>query len=76
MSGSNCCSLTCIQTSQDAGQVVWYSLLFKNFLLFVVIHTVKGFSVVSEAEVDVSLELSCFFFFGSFYPMIQWMLAI
>ena len=39
--------------------MVWYSHLFKNFPLFVVIHTVKGFSVVNEA--DVFLELSCFF---------------
>ena len=61
MSGSNCCFLTCIQISQEAGQVVWYFRLFKNFPQFVVIHTVKGFSVVSEAEVDVFLELSCFF---------------
>ena len=40
--------------------MVWYSHLFKNFPEFVVIHTVKGFTVVNEAEVDVSLELSCF----------------
>ena len=44
-----------------AGQVVWYSHLLKNFLQFVVIHTVKGFGVVNKAEVDVFLELSCFF---------------
>ena len=42
--------------------MVWYSQLFQNFLQFVVIHTVKGFGVVSEAEVDVFLELSCFFY--------------
>ena len=59
-SGSNCCFLTFIQISQEAGKVAWYSHLFKNFQ-FVVIHTVKGFSLVSEAEVDVSLEFSCFF---------------
>jgi len=41
--------------------VVWNSHLLKNFPQFVVIHTVKGFSIVNEAEVDVSLELSCFF---------------
>ena len=58
MSGSNYCFLTCIQISQDAGKVVWYSHLFKNFPQFVVIHTVKGFGVVNEAEVDVFLELS------------------
>ena len=40
--------------------MVWYSHLFKNFQ-FVVIHTVKGFGIVNEAEVDVFLELSCFF---------------
>ena len=41
--------------------MVWYSHLLKNFLQFVVIHTVKGFGVVDKAEVDVFLELSCFF---------------
>ena len=50
MSGSNYCFLTCIQVSQEAGKVIWYSHLFKNFPHFVVIHTVKGFSVVNEAE--------------------------
>ena len=62
MSGSNCCFLTCIQISQEPGKVVWYSHLFKNFPHFVVIHTIKGFSIVNEAEVDVFLELSCFFY--------------
>ena len=61
-SGSNCCFLTCIRTSQKAGQVVWYSHLLKNFPQFIVIHTVKRFSIVNEAEVDVFLELSCFFY--------------
>ena len=61
MYGSNCCFLTCIQVSQEAGQVDWYSHLLKNFSQFVVIYTVKGFSVVNEAEVDVFLEFSCFF---------------
>ena len=42
--------------------VVWYSHLFKNFPQFVVIHTVKGFGVINEAEVDVFLELSSFFY--------------
>ena len=41
--------------------MVWYSHLFKNVPQFVVIHTVKGFGVVNKAEVDVFLELSCFF---------------
>ena len=60
-SGSNCCFLTCIQITQEAGQVVWYSHVFKNFPQFVVIHTIKGFGIVNKAEVDVFLELSCFF---------------
>ena len=59
MSVSNCCFLTCIQVSQEAGKVVWYSHLFQNFPLLGVIHTVKGFSVVNEAEVDVFLKFSC-----------------
>ena len=42
--------------------MVWYFHLLKNFLQFVVIHTVKGFGVVNEAEVDVFLELSCFLY--------------
>ena len=60
MSGSNCCLLTCIQISQEACQMVWYSHLLKNCPQFVVIHTVKGFGIV-KAEVDVFLELSRFF---------------
>ena len=61
MSSSNCCFLTCIQISQEAGQVVWYSHLFQNFPQFLVVHTVKGIGIVNKAEVEVSLELSCFF---------------
>ena len=61
MSSSNCCFLTCLQIFQEAGQVIWYSHLFKNFPQFVVIHTVKGFGIVNKAEIDVFLELSCFF---------------
>ena len=61
MSGSNCCFLTCLQISQKAGQVVWYSHFFKNFPQFVVIRKVKGFSIVNQAKVDVFLEFSCFF---------------
>ena len=60
-SGSNCCFLTCIQISQDAGKVVWYSHLLKNFPQFIVIHTIKGFGIVNQAEIDVFLELCCFF---------------
>ena len=41
--------------------MVWYSYLFKNFPQFVVIHTVKGFGIVNKAEIDVFLEISCFF---------------
>ena len=61
MSGSNCCFLTCIQISQEVGKVVWYSYVFQNFPQFVVIHTVKGLALVHKVEVDVLLELSCFF---------------
>ena len=60
MSSSNC-FLTCIQVSQETGQVVWYSHLFQNFPQFIVIHTVKGFGIINKAEIDVFLELSCFF---------------
>ena len=56
-----CYFFTHTQVSQETGKVVWYSHVFKNCPQFVVIHTVKGFSVVNEAEVDVFLELSCFF---------------
>ena len=61
MFGSNCCILTCIQISQEAGKVVWYSHLSQNFPQFIVIHTAKDLSVVNEAEVDVFLDGSCFF---------------
>ena len=61
MSSSNCCFLTCIQVSQEAGQVVWYSHLFEDFPPFFVIHTVKGFGIGNKAEIDAFLELSCFF---------------
>ena len=61
MSSSNCCFLTCIQISQKAGKVDWYSHLFQNIPQFAVIHTVEGFHIVNKAEVDVFLELSCFF---------------
>ena len=61
ISSSNCCFLTCIQISQEAGKVVWYSHLFQNFPQFLVIRTVKGFGIVNKAETDVFLKLSCFF---------------
>ena len=76
MSSSDCCFLTYrflihisqyfsrgIQISQEAGQMLWYTHLFQNFLQFIVIHTVKGFSIVNEAVVDVFLEFPCFFFY-------------
>ena len=62
LSSSNCCFLTCIQVLQEAGKVVWYSHLLKNFPQFVMIYTVKGFGIINKAEVDVFLELSCFFY--------------
>ena len=65
MPGSNCYFLTCIQISQEADQMVWYSHLLKNFPQFIVIYIVKGFGIVNKAEVDIFLELSCFFN----YPM-------
>ena len=61
MSSSIYCFLTCIQVSQEAGQMVWSSHLFQSFPQFIVIHTVKGFGIVSKSEIDVFLELSCFF---------------
>ena len=61
MSSFNCCFLTYTQISQEAGKVIWYSPLFENFPQFVMIHTVKGFNIVNEVEVDVFLEISRFF---------------
>ena len=69
MSSSNCHFLTYIQISQEPGQVVWYSHLFKNVPKFVVIHTVKSFGVVNKAKVD-------FFWNSLAFSMIQFMLAI
>ena len=70
MSISNCFFLTCIQVLQEADKVVWYSHLFKNFPQFIVIQAIKGFSILSEAEVDI--------FFWNFlaYSMNQHTLAI
>ena len=62
MSSSNRLFLTCIQISQEVGKVVWYSHLLKSFPQFIVIHTVKGLGAASKAEIDVFLELSCFFY--------------
>ena len=61
MSSSNCCFMTCIQVSQEAGQVVWYSHLLKNFPQFIVIQTVKAYGIVNKAEIDVFMKLSYFF---------------
>ena len=61
MSDSNYYFLTWIQISHEAGKVVWYSHLFQNFPQFILIHTVKGFGIVNKTEIDVFLELSCFF---------------
>ena len=61
MSSSHCGFLLCIQISQKADEMVWYSHLLKNFPQFVVIHIVKVFGIVNKAEVDVFLEFSCFF---------------
>ena len=69
MSSSNCCFLICIQISQEAGQVVWYSHLFQNFPQFIVTHTVKGFGIVNKAEIDVFCNSLAFL-------MIQRMLTI
>ena len=57
---SNCCFLTCIQVSEETGQVVWYSHLFQNFPQFIVIHTVKVFGIVNKAEIDLFLGLLLF----------------
>ena len=59
MSGSNCYFLNCIQISQETGQVVWYSHLLKNFPVCCYPH--KGFGIVNKEEVDIFLELPCFF---------------
>ena len=69
MSGSKCCLLTCIQISQQACKLVWYSHLLKSFPQFVVIHTAKSFVLVNKVEVDV-------FWDSLVFLMIQWKLAI
>ena len=65
MFGSNFCFLTCIQLSQEAVKVVWYSYLFKNVPQFIVIHTVKGFGIVSKAEIDVFSGILLFFLWSN-----------
>ena len=61
MSGSNCCFLTHIQVSQEVDIVVLHFHFFKYFQQFIVIHTVKGVSIVNETEVGAFLEFLCFF---------------
>ena len=60
MHSSNCCFLTCLQVSQEAGRVVWYSHHFKNSPEFVVVHTVKAFGMVSRAEADIFWNFPAF----------------
>ena len=60
--GSNCCFLIRIQISQETGEMVWYSHLSKSFPQFVMIHSVKRFSIVDETEIDVFLKFPCFFY--------------
>ena len=69
MSSSNCCFLTCIQVSQEAGQVVKYSHLFKTFQQLIVIHIVKGFGIVKKKKYMFFCNFLAFF-------VIRWMLAI
>ena len=68
MYSSNCCILICIQVSQEAGKMVWYVHLLKNIPYFVVIHTIKAFSIVNETEIDFSWNSLAF-------SVIQQMLA-
>ena len=72
MSSSNCCHLSCIQVSQEAGNVVWYCHLIKNIPHFFLIHTVKGFSVVNEADFFLIPLLfsviQCMLQFGLWFP--------
>ena len=76
MSSSNCGFLTCIQISQEAGQLIWYSQLFKNFQQFVVSHTVKGFGIVYEAEVCFSGTLSLFRWSSRCWQFDLWFLSL
>ena len=77
MSSSNCCFLTWIQVSQEAGQVVWYSHLFQNFPQFIMIYTVKGFGIVSKPEIDVVfLELLLFQWSSGCWQFDLWFLCL
>ena len=76
MSSSNYCFLTWIQVSQEAGQVVWYSHFFQYFPQFIVIHTIKGFGIVSKAEIDVFLDLLLFRWFSGYWQFDLWFLCL
>ena len=76
MSGFNYCFLTRIQVSHKTVKVVWYSHLFKNFPLIFVIHTVKAFSIVNEAEEDVFLESLAFIWSNGFWQFGLWFLCL
>ena len=75
MFSSNCCFLTRIHISQETGKMVWYSHFFKNLPQFVLIHTVKGLSIVSEAEVNVFLEFPCFLWSSWCWQLDLWFLC-
>ena len=74
--GSNCCFLTLIQVSQERVKMAWYSHLFKIFPQFVVIHTVKGFSIVDETEVDVFLNFLSFLMSSECWQFDLWFLCL
>ena len=74
--GSNCCFLTLIQVSQETVKMAWYSHLFKIFPQFVVIHTVKGFSIVDETEVDVFLNFLSFLMSSECWQFDLWFLCL
>ena len=76
MSGSNCCFLTCIHISQEGGKVVWYSHLFKNFAQFVLIYTVKSFSIANEAELDIFGILLAFTWSNRCWQFDLWFLCL
>ena len=72
MSRSNCCFLTCIQISQEADQVVWYSHLLKNFPPFIVIHTVKGFQARILEWIAISFSRGIFLTQGLILGLLYW----
>ena len=73
MSSSNCCFLTCIYVSQEAGQMVWCSHLFQNFPQFIVIYTVKGFGIVNKEESrDISLATKVHLVKAMVFPVVMY----